>query len=132
MHNLKLLAPSFLVVLVLLGIGVARMTFSAYGSVLGGQKFGYKFDKTRLPRWGYTLLAFLAICFIYALLLTDSAGGGVGFCIIVLPFAALGCLLSVCYVPLNAKRKSTTKLPGKSKKIPGLYSDRSLEGQVCY
>jgi len=115
-NNFQILIPSFIVVLVLLAIATTRVGFSGYASTLGGKQFGYKFDKTRLLRWGYTLLAVMSICFVYAWLVTGLVGGGIGFCIIVLPFAALGTLLSVCYVPRDSKSKPAKKRSsGKSK-----------------
>jgi hypothetical protein len=116
MNNaIQVLIDSFLVVLALLVAATARVGFSGYASVLGGRQFGYKFDRTRLPRWGYTLLTIMGICFVYALIISHQAGTAIGFCIIVVPFAALGTLLNVCYVPRDSKSKPATKSSGKSK-----------------
>lgn len=116
MHNaLQILNISFGAVLGLLVIATARVGFSGYASTFGGRQFGYRFDKTRLPRWGYAVLAVMGACFVYALIITHQVGEAIGFCILLLPFSALGCLLSVCYVPRNSKNKSTAKSSRKGK-----------------
>lgn len=115
-HNFQILVPSFIIAVALLAIITAKVGFSGYASTLGGRQFGYRFDKRRLPRWRYTLMAIMGICFIYAWLVTGQVGGGLGFCVIVLPFAVLSTLLSVCYVPRNSKNKPTGKGPSGTSK----------------
>jgi hypothetical protein len=103
-NAVQILQISFLVGLVLIAIVIARLTFVGYVSVFTRSQFSYRFDKTRLPRCGYTFLAVMGACLIYASIIAGNIGGGVGFCIVVSPFAALGCLLSVCYVPRSSTK----------------------------
>lgn len=122
MHDAsRILDVSFLVILALLVVATARVGFSGYASTLGGSQFGYKFDKTRLPHWGLAVLVVMSVCLIYAtavMKLTEhdisySIGTAIAFCVLLLPFVALGCLLRVCYVPRDSiptdVRKHATK-----------------------
>lgn len=105
-NNFQILDPSFIVALAIFAAATAKRGFSGYSSVLGGREFGYKFDRTKLGRCGRTILVIMGICFIYGLIATGSVGGGLGFCVIILPFSALACLLNVCCVPKVAPKKS--------------------------
>ncbi len=111
----QLLGISLVVILGLLVISVLKVTFAAFRSTFSGEQFDYKFDKKRLPRCGRVILIDMGIYFGYALIVmiadhqgaAVSAGTAIGFSLIALPFTALACLLSVCYVPRDQKKTHT-------------------------
>lgn len=110
LNAVQVLIGSFGVVLFLFVIAVVRVTFLGYASTFGDGQFAYKFDKTRLLFWGYTELVILAICFIYAVIISHQVGDAIGFCIIVLPFSLLGSLIYVCLVPREPRNRPSAKL----------------------
>ena len=114
MHNVsQLLGVSLVVILGLLAISVSKVTFAGFRSTLAGRPFDYKFDKARLPRCGRVILIDMGIYFVYTLIVTSLVGetiavcigAAIGFSLLALPFTALACLLSVCYVPRDSKNK---------------------------
>jgi hypothetical protein len=115
MNDLKILSVSYGVVIVFIALAVAKRTFAAYSAVFAKRQFEYIFDKTRLPQVGRTLLLITGICFAYAFLISNQIGNvasaeaigrAIGFCLFLVPFVTLGCLLTVGYVPRGKKQNS--------------------------
>jgi len=118
-----ILNASYAVIAVLLIIPMSGVGLSAYRSTLAGRKFGYRFEKRRFPLAGKVLSAELGIVFIYMFALTlllgsdvsSSLGEATGFSLFVVPPAALSCVMSFCYVPLDFKYKISKKPTRKGK-----------------
>ena len=124
MQNMTTIADaSYAVIAVLLIIPMSGVGLSAYRSTLAGRQFEYKFDKRRLPLSGKVLAAELGASFLYMLILSlvrgnsadFSLGAAIAFSLLVIPLAALSCVMSVCYVPLDFKYKPAKKPTRKGK-----------------
>jgi hypothetical protein len=94
----QVLVYSFVVFLLVLVVAILKITLFAYDAILGGQKFVYRFDKTRLPLSAAMTMLIAASSLLYGFIIARDAGLALQFCLGVTTFGTIGCTLNICYV----------------------------------
>jgi hypothetical protein len=74
-------------------------TFSGIKATLGGREFGYRFNKSRLPKCAYMIAGLAALTFLYSLIIAQQVPAVLVYAAIMTFFGGLGILISVGYTP---------------------------------
>ena len=95
----QILVYSFALVAVVVAVLVFKITFSAYGSIMGDSRFKYRFDKARLPACLFTIIALAVLSLCFGFVVSRDIGLAAEFCVGVTISGGIGSMLKICYVP---------------------------------
>lgn len=107
--TLQALHESYVFIALVLVVIASRVLIATRQAVHSGDKPRFVFDKTKLPQWGKNASVVMGIFFVYTLLVSGKVLGAIGFCLIVLPFVMLVCLLGVYYAPLDSTGQAVAR-----------------------